>query len=192
MSVPAGASQLRINDSELRRRYADYRRRQARALLSIIPREGVRPLYRRALRCDGEGATAPKASDSLEALLVTCEEILPLPPFDVWMEDLGQYPLAHLVELDQSAEAPTAEVPVTLAARSIHARCRPWKARLVAFRDGCVWRGFIDFQSLPEGAPPLRSRTALVFREASPSELRSSFLAFTDAALAAFLRSTLP
>jgi hypothetical protein len=186
-----GLSWPPIADGELRRRYADYRRRQARALLSIIPREGVRPLYRRALRSrryDG----IPASGDSLEALLVSCEELLPLPPYEVWVEDLRRYPSAHLVELDQSAEAPTAAAPVTLAVRRFHSEGVDWRAKLSAFRDGVAWRGFIDFESGSEDAMHRRSRTALIFREVGPADLRSSFMAFSNGSLAAFLRSTLP
>jgi hypothetical protein len=187
-----GTSQLPIDGSELRRQYALYRRRQARALLSIVPREAVRPLYRRALQAVVDAVADGPSMDSLEALLATCEGILPLPPYDVWVEDLRRYPSAHLVELDQSAEAPSAAAPVVLSARKLHTEGEDWRARLWAFRDDDAWRGFIDFESESERASHRRSRTALVFRERGPADLRHTFLGFTTATLTAFLRSTLP
>ena len=118
--------------------------------------------------------------------------MLLLPPYEVWVDDLGRNPAAHLRELEQSAEAPTAAAPVTLAARAFHVAGRDWRAKLLAHRDGDAWRGLIDFESAPGALPGTRSRTALVFREVSPADLRRSFLEFTSETLAAFLRSTLP
>ena len=86
-------------------RYEQYRRRQARRLLDLLPRDAVRPLHRAA---SVRGAQA----DPLERLVSFCVEILPLPPFDVWVVDLARHPEAHFRDWEESSEVPTAGEPV--------------------------------------------------------------------------------
>jgi hypothetical protein len=62
-------------------------------------------------------------------------------------------------------------------------------AHLRSFRDGDAWRGYIAFE---EQASKNVHRTALIFRESDPADLRDRFLDFEAVALAAFLRSALP
>lgn len=183
---------------ELRARYADYRRRQARALVGMLPQEAIRPLYRRALEADtasstrGNGAPTregPLDEDPLERLLRFCETLLPLPPFEVWLQDVGRSPRAHLGDLDASADVPTPASPATLEARRFGPEGRGWVARLRGFRDEDAWRGFIAFEENGTGRV---HRTSLIFREPGPSDLRDRFLAFESGTLEAFLRSTLP
>ncbi|MDX1494727.1 MAG: hypothetical protein R3253_11735, partial [Longimicrobiales bacterium] len=81
-----------VSRLELRRLYDDYRSRQARALLSLIPRTAVRPLYRRALQAADTGGSTQK--DPMAILLAFCEALLPLPSFDVWLADRRQNPEA--------------------------------------------------------------------------------------------------
>lgn len=177
--------------AELHVRYGSYRRRQASRLLQILPREAVRPLYRRAR----EGARARDASedaaadDPLALLVGFCEELLPLPPFDVWCEDLRRNPDAHLTDLDESADSPTADAPATMATQDVEYAGARWVARLRAFRDAGLWRGYIAFE---EGGRGRVHRTTTVFCERDPGELRRRFLSFEPAALEAFLRSALP
>jgi hypothetical protein len=172
-------------DAELRRRYAAYRVGQARSLVGMMPREAVRPLYRRAVRADADGDD----SDPLRKLVDFCERILPLPPFEVWLRDLDAHPEAHLTDLDNAANTPGPTSPATLEARALQRAEGEVIARLRGFRDRDVWRGFIAFE---DGATGHVHRTALIFREAGPADLRERFLSFESAALGAFLRSALP
>lgn len=73
-------------------------------------------MYRRAL--GRRHPRAPRPTDPLAVLLEYCEELLPLPPFDVWMEDVRRNPSDHLRDLDDSADAPTAAAPATLEVRT--------------------------------------------------------------------------
>lgn len=171
---------------ELEGQYAAYRRRQARGLIRLLPREAVRPLYRRSLEL-GFGDADP--SDPVEALLLYCERLLPLPPFETWLEDLRLNATAHLEDLDDSAEAPTAEAPTTVEARVFPYEGDPWVARLRSYRDGPAWRGYIAFENTDANEV---HRTAIIFREMDPVDVRERFLAFDHAALQAFLRSALP
>jgi hypothetical protein len=171
---------------ELEAQYAAYRRRQARGLIRLLPREAIRPLYRRAL---DEGLGEETTSDPLGALLRYCERLLPLPPFEMWRADLEGHATAHLLDLDDSADAPTAEAPTTVEARRFEFESERWVAHLRSYREGPIWRGYITFED-EEG---LRvHRTALIFRESDPVDVRERFIAFDLAALQAFLRSALP
>jgi hypothetical protein len=177
--------------AELRIRYGSYRRRQASRLLQILPREAVRPLYRRArdeAYCS-EPADRSPPDDPLALLVAYCEQLLPLPTFEVWCEDLRRNPDAHLSDVEDSPEGPTADAPSTMAVHDVAYAGQTWRARLKVFRDGGLWRGYIAF----EDARRRRShRTAVVFCERDPGELRRRFLSFDPAALEAFLRSALP
>ena len=95
----------------------------------------------------------------------------------------------HLEDLDDSAAAPTAEAPATVEARPFEYGGAPWIAYLRSFRDGAAWRGYIAFE---EHASRRVHRTALIFRESNPADLRERFLDFAPVALGAFLRSALP
>ena len=169
----------------MRRRYAEYRHRQARALVGMMPREAIRPLYRRALRT----GVQPSATDPLRVLVQFCEALLPLPPFDRWLEDLETHPEAYLDDLDATGDVPTATAPTTLEARLLGRSTGAWTARLRGFHDPDTWRGFIAFEEVGSGRV---HRTSLIFREPGPRALRDRFLSFEPATLEAFLRSTLP
>ena len=77
----------------------------------MLPRAAIRPLYRRALKA---GFAKEGASDPMGALVCYCETLLPLPPFEAWCQDVRQNPTAHLYDVDDSAEAPGADAPVTV------------------------------------------------------------------------------
>lgn len=171
---------------ELLEQYHAYCKRQARGLVRMLPRDAIRPLYRRA-REAGYGTDA--ATDPLGALVDYCETLLPLPPFERWYEDLAASPSAHLHDLDDSAAAPTADAPTTVEARLFEFNGTPWIAHLRSFRDGVAWRGYIAFEDRESRSV---HRTALIFRENDPADLRDRFLDFEPIALEAFLRSALP
>ena len=177
----------RLTRDELLLEYQAYRKRQARGLIGLLPKEAVRPLYRRALRA-GHGGPS-RTDDPLATLADYCETLLPLPPFERWCEDREASPVAHLRDLDDSAVAPTADAPATLEARTIEHAGTSWIAYLRSFRDDTAWRGYIAFEE-----PKSRRvhHTTLIFRESDPADLRERFLDFENAALGAFLRSALP
>lgn len=171
---------------DLRLRYESYRRRQASRLVRILPREAVRPLYRKAREALAAGVPA---DDPLALLVAYCERLLPLPTFEVWREDLARNPDAHLGDLDESPEGPTADAPSTMATRRLTCVGQTWTARLRAFRDDAFWRGYITFEEVGRGRV---HRTGTVFCEDEPGELRRRFISFETPALEAFLRSSLP
>jgi hypothetical protein len=183
MAASATVPSPGISAEDLERRYAAYRRRQAGRLMHLMPREAIRPLYREARTRDGRG------EDPLELLLRHCETLLPLPPFEVWREDLLRSPEAHLRDMDESPEPPTSHAPSTVEVRSVAYRGCTWLAALKSYRDEGVWRGYISF--VDQKASRVH-RTAPVFRESDPVTLRERFLSFEPAALEAFLRSALP
>jgi len=189
VSLPAtgwSIHELELSEGELAIRYRAYRRRQARGLLHMLPREAVRPLYRRALAANG-GALS--SADPMELLVELCERLLPLPSLEAWLEDVRQNPEAHLNDVEESAEAPSADAPVTVESRRFAFRDEIWSAHLRSFRDGDTWRGFIAFED-PRSSRV--HRTALIFREPDAIHVRERFLGFEPSALVAFLRSSLP
>jgi hypothetical protein len=180
-----------LAEEELRARYAAYRRRHAARMLQMVPRDAIRPLYRRArLEAVGAGGgPAPEADDPLALLVGYCGRLLPLPPFDVWREDFARNPDAHFADLEDSLDGPTPEAPSTMEVRDLDIGGRPWTAHLRAFQEGGFWRAFISFE---EGGTGRLHRTASVFYERDAAELRDRFLSFEPEALRAFLRSALP
>jgi hypothetical protein len=167
--------------------YDAYRRRQARGLVSMLPRQAIRPLYRAAIA--GRRAGEEPSSDPLETLVAHCATLLPLPPYAVWAADFARYADAHFRDLDDWVEGPTPATPVTLANRSLIVGDGRWTAALRVFRAEGAWRGYIAFEGPSAGDS---CRTAEIFRETTPEELKESFAAFDSAALGAFLRSSLP
>ena len=176
---------------ELQERYDAYRRRQAARLVQMLPKDAVRPLYRRARDEAQRAGTLPEGGegDPLALLMDFCQRILPLPPFEVWLKDLYAHPDGHLTDLAEAAGGPTAEAPSTMEVRSVEYNGRPWVATLRSFREQDLWRGYIAFEERDSGRV---HRTAAVFCEDHPSDLRERFLSFESTALEAFLRSALP
>jgi len=183
LDAPGAAQSVQ---EELLLEYRAYRKRQARGLVGLLPKEAVRPLYRRALRA---GHGEKQSTDPLATLVDYCETLLPLPPFERWCEDREASPSAYLRDLDDSATAPTAEAPTTVETRTFDVGGTPWIAHLRSFRDGDAWRGYIAFEERESRSV---HRTALIFRESDPADLRERFLDFEPVALSAFLRSALP
>lgn len=184
--MPSQQTRTDPDRTELGIWYEAYRRRQARRLVALLPRDAVRPLYRAAAsgRVDG----SPEG-DPLELLVEHCARLLPLPPFEVWAEDFARYPDAHLNDWDDEVEGPTAAEPLSLAVRSIDLDGVSWSVRLCGFQDAAGWRAFLSFDG-PRSEDPYR--TAVVFHEADPRALRDRFSEFDAHALGAFLRSSLP
>jgi len=175
-------------DPALKSRYRSYRSRQAQALVSFLPREAVRPLYARARAWAGEmGVKVGK--DPLATLLLFVQELIPLPPFEVWLQDRSENLEAHLEEEFTSAPAHRrVSPPVTVESRAVNLGDSQWRASLNLFRRDEAWRGFISFRPVSEG-PGVR--TADIFREEDPEEIRDRFLSFQPHTLQAFLRSVL-
>lgn len=170
---------------ELRQRYDAYRRGQAAALPGLLPREAVRGVYRAAREDRG----AAGVDDPLALLTDWCARLLPLPPFDVWVEDYRRNRDAYLEVLGEAPAAPTRAAPVTVDLRALEHRGRRWYAGLDVFRDGDGWRGVLAFHAGDGGR---LHRTGDVFHGSDPRELRERFLSFDDPTLEAFLRSVLP
>lgn len=181
----AGHAPTGVDREELRRWYEAYRRRQARRLVDLVPREAIRPLYRAASRDPGP---AP-STDPLERLVSYCGALLPLPPFDIWIEDLARNPGAHLRDWDDTVEVPTVGEPATLATRTLRRGREEWGIRLRAYAHEGAWRAHLTFEG-PTVADTYD--TAVVFHEASPGDLMDRFLGFEDSFLEGFLRSCLP
>ena len=190
-TAPDIAGSPHVVADELRVRYAAYRRRQAGRLLQMLPRDAIRPLYRRARsEAARDSASADVVVDDPLALLVRyCESLLPLPPFDVWCRDVERHPDAHFADLEDSLDDPTPDAPSTMETRALEFAGQAWTAHLRAFREGGFWRAFISFE---EGSTGYLHRTAPVFYERDVGELRDRFLSFETGALQAFLRSALP
>jgi hypothetical protein len=165
--------------------YREYRRRQAAELLSFVPREAVRPLYRRAK----DEAGGSESGDSLGLLTMFCERLLPLPPFDVWLIDRQAHPAAYLDEEERGPRPGQAHDHVTVEVRVLERDGDLWDAELDVRSEGDVCRGHITFRSA--GRPEAHS-TGEIFREATAEAVRDRFLEFDDQTLRAFLRSVLP
>lgn len=168
-------------------RYHAYRRRQAAELLRIMPREAVRDLYGRA-RDWARDQGLHDGRDPMASLQKFAEHLLPLPPFEVWLEDRGTHPLAHIEENSDGPYAPPVGRPGRVETRVFRHGGRRWDSSLLVFREGEAWKGFLEFQER-EGGPTYK--TATIFREDSAAEVRLRFCDFSDDALSAFLLSAL-
>lgn len=96
-------------------RYQAYRRLHVTSLVRMTPREAIRPMYRKARVAEFENSEA----DPLETFILFAETLIPLPSFEVWHQDLRTNSDAHLRDLNESAEAPTAAAPSTVEVRSM-------------------------------------------------------------------------
>jgi hypothetical protein len=175
----------------LRARYEAYCAEQAAALPALLPRAGVRELYRKARE-----VVPGEVIDPLALLVARCRELLPLPPFEVWAADYLRDPRPYLEPIESGTAGPVRSTPVAVDRRRIEHGGRAWEAALTVFRAPPEWRGFIAFQSEgePDGAVTHGSahRTADIFLEARAEDIRERFQSFSADTLQAFLRSTLP
>lgn len=167
----------------LLRRYAAYRLRQGRELLELLPREGRREVIR-ACRSSGEG------EGSIEELAAFCAELLPLPPFHVWLADFQAHQTSHL-SLEDPAAGPRSPdgSPVVVGARQLTFEGRPWVAQLLVSPMDGLWQGAIQFHG--DGRSDT-VRTGCIFREEAVETIRDRFRTFDEITVAAFLRSALP
>lgn len=170
-------------------RYRAYRQRQARALVSLIPPEMVRPLYATArewIRASG----AEVGKDPLATFLLFLEHILPLPPLDLWKEDRTRNLAEHLREEFEGVETlQSRSIPMRVDSRPVDHDGELWRATLHLFRRDEAWRGYIQFST---DRVESQLRTADIFREDNPEEVRERFLDCHPDTLKAFLRSVLP
>ncbi|MGI9627701.1 MAG: hypothetical protein ACR2QM_12750 [Longimicrobiales bacterium] len=169
-------------------RYQAYRRRQAAKLLHVMPREAVRELYGRA-RSWAKEERVHDTRDPMASLQKYAETLLPLPPFEVWLADRDAFPMGHLEDYSEGPYAPPVGRPGRVDIRHFDHQGRSWTAALNVFREGDVWRGFLEFSEQQE-APTYK--TANIFREDCPRATRLRFHDFEDDELSAFLVSILP
>lgn len=170
--------------------YRTYCRSQAAELLRLLPEDAVRPFYRKAR----EWAVAREihdGKDPMASLLRYCRHVLPLPPFREWLRDAARNADAHVRELERRprGDPDSGPEPFPAETRTFEAGEAVWTATLGLYRDGDAWRGFIAFGREPDTRT---LRTAEIFREESPEEVRSRFRSFEPPALRAFLRSVRP
>jgi hypothetical protein len=179
----------------LRDRYLAYCSDQGRELLNIIPREGVRSLLRHFRLNGGVSPFVNKVEDpedrgTLYWLAERAMEILPLPPFEVWVQDfhLSRFEYATVPGPPMAPEAPDGE-PVTVELRNIQRDAEEWVAALAVRPRAQDWVGHIRFHS--PGVSQVFT-TGEIFQESNPTDVRQRFRDFDDRTLGAFLSSTLP
>ena len=168
-----------------RHRYDAYCRSQARELLNLLPETAIRPLFRRARDGVRDGGGTADPDDPLSILVAYCRHLLPLPPFDLWREDVRRHPDAYR----ETRDPRWIRDPVTVDVRAVEAEGGRWVASLDVRSDGDLWRGRITFRR-PDH--PRGYATAEIFREEGVEAVRDRFLEFDDRTLGAFLRSALP
>jgi hypothetical protein len=167
-------------------RYEAYRRHQARELLSLLPPEGVRALYRAARAGYTEGGAV---ADPMSLLDEFVTEHLPLPPFHLWVHDVRQNPQAHLDQPWMGDALPDRSAPLAVAVREEAVQGRWCTAELRIYHSEDGWRGHLRFTREGED----RSwQTGDVFREESAETVVERFREFGWPTLEAFLRSILP
>jgi hypothetical protein len=178
----------RSDEEALQARYDAYRSRQISLLIEMVPREALRPFYRSA-RTWATGRGVHESKDPMSTLRAFCGELLPLPPFDVWVLDHQRYTAAHLdASSGWSSPSEWAE-PVAVEVRQLQYEGESWEGTLEAYRGTGAWRGLIRFQREGEEG---YFRTGEIFCEDGLQDLRNRFISFTALTLSAFLRSTLP
>lgn len=185
---PRRGEQPGIQERSDRDRYQAYRRRQAELLPTLIPREGIRPLYRAAREWALDRGIA-WGKDPLVLLHRYCDEVLlPLPPFDQWLAaEEGRSPAPDSFRSAGQERLPLAE-PVLLSVQRFSHGEEEWTAGLTVLRRPGGWSGHIAFSDGAGGA----ARSAEIFLEEDLGELRSRFESFEPKTLSAFLRSALP
>ena len=185
---PADRAVLPSDAEALKGRYEEYCRQQVTLLLEIIPREAVRPLYRRA-RIWATERGLHETKDPMSTLRGFCRELLPLPPFEVWLLDYEDHRVAHPGAAAEWAPLAEPMKPIAVDVRSVEHEAEPWHGTLEVYRGGDVWRGLIRFQRDGEED---HFRTGEIFCEDDLQELRNRFNSFNAPTMSAFLRSTLP
>jgi hypothetical protein len=192
----------------LRSLYERYCDTEARELLALIPREGLRRLWGRArdrANSDEGRDTGPLRPgepplEALEWLRAEARDLLPLPPYESWVKAYVTGRAAFLERMG-IATAPERSGPVTVAVRPVNAI---WWAHLNMERRDVGWVGHIAFHMGADAALPGAEggagesgrnggvRTTDIFRGERPEEIRDSFREFTAHTLEGFLRSVSP
>ena len=179
------------NTAVLRRRYEGYCQQQVSLLLQIIPREAVRPLYRRDRRARTWATERGihESKDPMSTLRGFCRAVLPLPPIEVWHLDYEKHHVAHASAGVERSPVDESMEPIAVDVHRIEHDAVPWQGTLEVYRSGDAWRGLIRFQRVGEEG---HFRTGEVFFEDDLEDLRDRFVSFTAPTMRAFLRSTLP
>ena len=161
---------------------------QLKSLPAVLPRDGVRALYRSARR-----QVTGEVVDPLALLVEECRRVLPLPPFDLWAQDYLRNRRYHLEEMEIGV-GPRKGSPVTIDVRRLQHGGRSWVAELAVFHEPPLWRGLITFhlEGIEGGAQHIvRHSTGDVFREDHSEDVRERFRSFSEDTLQAFLRSAI-
>ena len=172
----------------LRGRYDAYCAQQAAALPAMLPRDGVRALYRSARR-----QVTGEVVDPLALLVEECRRVLPLPPFELWAQDYLRNRRHHIEEMELSV-GPRKGAPATIDARRLQHGGQSWVGELAVFHEPPLWRGLITFHlEKDEGSAQrvARHSTGDVFREEHSEDVRDRFRSFGEGTLQAFLRSAI-
>lgn len=191
-----------VQSPSLLERYRAYRVAQGRELLNLLPREGLRSVLRHLQSREGGLAASgvavvgadPREPEgglqTLDDLAARCSELLPLPPFHVWLQDFhrarGEY--ATLPGPPMAPETADGEA-VTVETRELVHQGDSWVASLALRPLEDRWVGHIRFHSSEDDR---MHQTGEILREGSPTEVRERFRGFDDHTVTAFLRSTLP
>jgi hypothetical protein len=157
----------------LRGLYERYCEVEAAELLRLLPREGLRSLWRHGM------ADEP----SVDRMREIARDVLPLPPYELWVQSYLDNRRSYLDRLGIPA-APSRPDPVTVSTRPV--REDLWAHLNLSHRDG-EWFGYISFHGRGSGL-----RTTDIFRGEDPAEIRDRFEGFTGPTLEAFLRSVAP
>lgn len=179
---PEGVGPLPPGRNGLEGLYERYCDQEARNLLQIIPRPGLRSLYRAARE---DEVPNPGIPDSIGLLVRYTRKLLPLPPYEIWLDAYLTDRRPFLAALGIES-APVRSEPVMVAVRPAS---DGWMAELHLIRRDDRWCGFVQFRR-EVGQPG--HRTAEIFRGGEPEEIRRSFQEYRPATLDAFLRSVLP
>jgi hypothetical protein len=165
--------------------YERYCEHEARGLLALLPRAGLRSLYSRA-RSAGEVEGTPH--DPIALATEEARKLLPLPPYEVWLEAYLRDRAPFLQALGIAAVPARAE-PVLVDVREMGGG---WMAELHLSCRGTDWVGFLLFRKSAYSENMYGLRTADIFRGSDPDDLMHRFREFQPATLAAFLRSVTP
>ena len=139
----------------------------------------------------------PEDRGTLYWLAERAMEILPLPPFEVWVQDfhLSRFEYATVPGPPMAPEAPDGE-PVTVELRNIRRDDEEWVAALAVRPRAEDWVGHIRF---PDGVEALHEagvgsvvQPGGSIRDPQVIEAYRQFRDFDDRTLGAFLSSTLP
>jgi hypothetical protein len=176
-----------VGRQDLHRRYEAYCLDQGRGLLAMVPRDAIRAMMRAA----HEWAVVkdiPDTGDPMELLVRYARSILPLPPLEVWLEDVRRAPLHHLESALPGPVDDIRRTPIAVACREAALGEATWSAVLMVFPEpaGGRWHGFVAFGDRPDR---LLHRTADIFRDSDPYRIRDEFLSSDLRTISSLLRS---